>query len=143
MENYMKELNKSIDKHIKMLNFMLSYKDADDVCSITQNEIAEYLGVGRTTVKNMIDRLNTIDDCVEKVGKSKYKVHYVELRERGIFKEILRCLPQFLLWILDGTSEKINYIEKAKRLNTTVKVVSIIEGYIVYEYNHSEVDPHN
>lgn len=143
MENYMKELNKSIDRHIKMLNFMLAHKDKDNICTITQGEIAEYLGVGRTTVKNMIDRLNTIDVCVEKVGRSKYKIHYVELRERGIFKEILRCLPQFLLWILDGTSEKINYIEKAKRLNTTVKVVSIIEGYIVYEYNHSKVDPHN
>lgn len=143
MEVYMKELNNCIEKHEKMLDFMISHKDADGICTLSQGDIAEHLGVGRTTVKNMIDRLNTLDDCVEKVGRSKYKVHYTELREQGIFREILWCLPQVLLWISDGTSAKINYIEKAKRLNTTIKVVSIIEGYIVYEFNHSQVDPHN
>lgn len=143
MEVYMKELNYCIEKHEKMLNFMISHKDADGICTLSQGDIAEHLGLGRTTVKNMIDRLNILDDCVEKVGRSKYKVHYTELREQGIFREILRCLPQVIIWHLEGT--KSNLLEKAKLLNTTVKVVQILEGYIMYEVCHfqddSKIDP--
>lgn len=136
MEVYMKELDKIIERHIKMLNYMIAHKDEDDIIHISQSQIAEHIEVGRTTVKNMMKRLNTLDICIEMIGKSRYKVNYIDIKERGVFKEILRCLPQYLIWMLDDSNKKTNYIEKAKLLNTEYKIVEIIEGYIVYEINH-------
>lgn len=76
---------KSYQMHQELINTILSFKDEDDVCRVTQKEIAGILNRHQTWVSAAIRRINTEDECVTKVKKGQYIVRYSNLMEKGTF----------------------------------------------------------
>ena len=81
-----------IDYHILMLETILEYKNEDGVCAVSQFEIATRINKKQSWVSKAIKRLNSEDTCVEQIEKGKYKIHYTNIKEHGVFPKIIKLM---------------------------------------------------
>ena len=84
--------NESLANHQAFLDTLLEFKDKDGICIVTQNELMEATGRCWTWITKAITRLNLVELCIEKIGKSQYIVHYDDLWKRGTFSLIFRMM---------------------------------------------------
>ena len=89
-------------------------------------KIAENIDKNSTWVQKAIKRLNAEDLCIEMIDKGIYKVHYTNIKERGVFPKVLEmlidkaALPNF-------TDKEILLTEK---YGVTKETVAVFRGYI-------------
>ncbi len=58
--------------HELMLKVMLEYQNADNICEVSQSEVAHRINKNKTWVSKAIERLNAEDLCVEQIKNGKY-----------------------------------------------------------------------
>ena len=117
----------SISKCQRLINIMLEYKNDDDVCVVSQTELAKRLSLSQTNIGDAIRKVNVEDLCIEMLKPGFYKIHYVNLFERGTFA----CI-----WNLMLAAEKDSTLvfEKdkviASRYGYKLKTVQMFKSYI-------------
>jgi len=84
--------NESLANHQDFLDTLLQFKDKDGICRVTQNELMNATGRCWTWITKAVNRLNLVELCIEKIGKSQYVIHYEDLRERGTFSLIFKMM---------------------------------------------------
>ena len=126
--------NESLDNHQDFLDTLLSFKDTDGICRVTQNELMQATGRGWTWITKAIKRLNMVDLCVEKVAKSQYIVHYQDLRTNGIF-----CLIYQMMCDSYENPDIIQYDDFSimKKYSCDQKVVQMYRAYMLSGWHNA------
>ena len=120
------DFDREIDFHILMLKTFLEYENENGICIVSQKEIAENIGKNTTWVQKAIKKLNAEDLCIEMIDKGMYKVHYTNIRERGVFPKVIQMLidketsPDFI-------NKNTSIMEK---YGVTKETVAVFRGYI-------------
>ena len=112
--------------HELMLKVMLEYQNADNICEVSQSEVAHRINKNKTWVSKAIERLNAEDLCVEQIKNGKYKIHYVNIMDRGVFYKIFKLVLDKLT-LRDFTDRKILLAEK---YGLSRKTIQIFTGYL-------------
>lgn len=120
------ELGLEINYHILMLETFLEYESENGICIVSQKEIAKKIGKNSPWVTKAIKRLNAEDLCIEMIEKGVYKIHYTNIRERGVFPKVLQL-------IIDKATLP-NFIDKntsiMEKYGVTKETVAVFRGYI-------------
>lgn len=112
--------------HEIMLFEILRHENEKGICIVSQKEIAENIGKNTTWVQKAIKKLNAEDLCIEMIDKGMYKVHYTNIRERGVFQKVIQVLidketsPDFI-------NKNTSIMEK---YGVTKETVAVFRGYI-------------
>jgi len=122
MKNHIDE---EIYYHELLLESILKYKTADGICEVSQSVIAKEIHKNKTWVQKAIHRLNAEDTCIEMIKKGTYKIHYTNIRERGVFPKILMLIEE-KKYNPDFTESDILLTEK---YHVTKKTVAIFTGF--------------
>ena len=115
-----------IEHHIKMLETILEYINEDGICIVSQSEIAARINKNKTWVSKAIKRLNAEDICIEQIEKGKYKIHYTNIKERGVFPKIIKLIVD--------KADPSNFLEKddvlREKYGVSKRTVQIFTGYL-------------
>lgn len=133
-KNCLQKLDMALRKRKQLVELLDSLADYDGVSMVTQDEIAQELGISRSRISQMINQLNTVDMCIERIGKGSYKVHYTNVESRGIFALMKEKLPEMILLLPQESFLSLKKQEKADLLGIPAKVYEVLEGYVRNEF---------
>ena len=120
------DLIKEIEYHEKLISTMLEYQDENGICKVSHEELSKRLKKNRPWIAKAIHRLNAEDNCIEMIRKGEYIVHYTNIRERGVFPQILFIIIDMALDIEYYKSEGL----LTEKYNITTKTANIFRGYL-------------
>ena len=115
-----------IDYHILMLETILEYKNEDGVCAVSQFEIATRINKKQSWVSKAIKRLNAEDTCIEQIEKGKYKIHYTNIKENGVFPKVIKLMMDKAT--LSNFCEKDVLLREKYGINK--RTIQIFSGYL-------------
>ena len=115
-----------IDYHLIMLETILEYKNEEGICVVSQSEIAMRINKNKTWVSKAIKRLNAEDTCIEQIGKGKYKIHYTNIKENGVFPKVIK--------LMTDKATLSNFCEKGvllrEKYGISKRTIQIFTGYL-------------
>jgi len=117
----------SVSNYQKLVDVLIEHTGKDGNAEISQEELARLTDHSQTWVGQAIKKLNTEDICIERLGLTKYKVHYQDIMKNGVFSKMLVLLDEYiekpmLLW---GNDKFI-----ADRHKIKLKTVRMFKSYV-------------
>jgi biotin operon repressor len=95
-EKVLSDLLYSLALYQGIVEVLLEHKQRNEVCYVSQTEIANRLGTSQINVSKRLRKLEDADQCVVKVAPGQYRVHHRDLREHGPIARSLRYMEAVL-----------------------------------------------
>lgn len=117
----------SLRMHQILLNCIADHEDGEGICHVLMGELILKTERSQTWVNQAIERINVEDQCIEWIGKDTYRVHYKNLREKGVFAKV-----EMLLNEASKDSDLINQRDDfiAQQYDITLKTVRMFKTYM-------------
>ena len=116
----------SLTNHQRLIDVLLEHKNVEGICVISEEELSIAMNRSWGWIKKAICRINTEDLCVERIATNRYRVHYKNLLEQGVFFLIAKMIiniaynPYMLHWKND---------ELMQKFGCTLKTVQMYRAY--------------
>ena len=116
----------SLKMHQILLNCIADHENKEGICHVLMGELILKTERSQTWVNQAIDRINVEDQCIQWLGKDTYRIHYKNLREKGVFAKVEELLNKTLEdeTLLD---QKDNYI--TQKYGVTTRTVQMFKVY--------------
>ena len=117
----------SLKHHQDLIDTILKHRDMDGICRVSKKQLL--LELGRTSqswVQAAIDRINTVDNCIEHADGG-YIVHYDNLLEKGTFRLIFEMLYDTYQ---DTSLIAMKQSEISSKYECSLKVVQMYVAYL-------------
>ncbi len=116
----------SLNNHQTLLNAILEHENQEGICEVSIGELILKTDHSQSWVGQAINRINTEDICIQIIGRDLYKVHYKDLKEKGVFAKIEKLLIE--------SSKDENFISLpdkfiAQQYDTQIKTVQMFKAY--------------
>lgn len=114
-------------KYQNIINYMKEKKDEDNICNVSQIEIAKALGISQTLVSKCLIRLERSDECIVKLKPGIYLIKHTDMVHYGPFKKVMDyCIETQK----NPNISSLSYIEQGKLLGMSSDEIKMVNGYI-------------
>ncbi|MGL5351867.1 MAG: hypothetical protein ACRDA5_00930 [Clostridium sp.] len=116
-------------KYEDIINFTKESRDSENICKISQKEIAHKLNISQSLVSKCLIRLERIDKCIVKIKPGIYKINHIDMINFGPYSMFSKYVKAA---IKDSNFLDLKTKEKATIINGCDEDVIMCIQYFSY-----------
>ena len=125
--DFSETMYRKMEFYYKLLNTIKSAESPDGISYITKQELSVKMNCSPALIYKTVKILHELDNMVENVGRSMYKVHKTDIIEFG---PINRYIKYLIFYKTHPNFMKLNWKEQADAMGIPFHEIQIVYGWI-------------